>query len=103
MTKISELRALEDADLEVRLEESKKELFNLRFQLATGRLDNVTRIQTVRREIAGTHAPDRARLRCERHEGAVMVDSATPASEPRENRRKVKEGRWSLAPWTRPQ
>ena len=52
MAKIAELRALDDRDLELRLEESKKELFNLRFQLATGRLDNVTRIRTVRREIA---------------------------------------------------
>jgi large subunit ribosomal protein L29 len=52
MAKIKELRELDDNELVQRLEESKRELFNLRFQLATGRLDNVTRISTVRREIA---------------------------------------------------
>ncbi|HVB05614.1 MAG TPA: 50S ribosomal protein L29 [Acidimicrobiales bacterium] len=52
MTKATELRELSSDELADHLEESKKELFNLRFQLATGRLDNVTRIQTVRREIA---------------------------------------------------
>ncbi len=52
MAKIKDLRAMEDADLDQHLADSKKELFNLRFQLATGRLDNVTRISTVRREIA---------------------------------------------------
>jgi large subunit ribosomal protein L29 len=52
MAKIKELRELEDLDLSQRLEDSQKELFNLRFQLATGRLDNVARISTIRREIA---------------------------------------------------
>jgi large subunit ribosomal protein L29 len=52
MTKATELRLLDPADLETRLAEARKELFNLRFQLATGRLDNITRIQQVRREIA---------------------------------------------------
>jgi large subunit ribosomal protein L29 len=52
MTKAAELRELSDEEIAEHLEESKKELFNLRFQLATGRLDNVARIQTVRREIA---------------------------------------------------
>ena len=32
--------------------EARRELFNLRFQLATGRLDNIARIPEVRREIA---------------------------------------------------
>jgi large subunit ribosomal protein L29 len=52
MTKPAVLRALEDEDLRTRLREAEKELFNLRFQLATGRLDNVGRISTVKREIA---------------------------------------------------
>jgi large subunit ribosomal protein L29 len=52
MTRAKELRELENADLEQRLTDARKELFNLRFQLATGRLDNITRIQEVRREIA---------------------------------------------------
>jgi large subunit ribosomal protein L29 len=52
MAKINELRELDDRDLALRLDDSKKELFNLRFQLATGRLDNVARIRMIRREIA---------------------------------------------------
>ena len=52
MTKASELRLHDRQELNQRLDESRKELFNLRFQLATGRLDNISRITTVRREIA---------------------------------------------------
>jgi len=52
MTKAAELRELDDTDLSERLVEARKELFNLRFQLATGRLDNISRIGTVRKEIA---------------------------------------------------
>ena len=52
MTKVAELRELADTDLETKLIEARRELFNLRFQLATGRLDNIARIPEVRREIA---------------------------------------------------
>ncbi len=52
MTKPAELRLLVDTDRANRLDEARKELFNLRFQLATGRLDNVSRISVVRKEIA---------------------------------------------------
>ena len=45
MTKASELRLLDEGDLQTRLVEARKELFNLRFQLATGRLDNFGRIR----------------------------------------------------------
>ena len=48
----SELRQLNDTELEHRLGETKEELFNLRFQNATGQLDNITRLPQVRREIA---------------------------------------------------
>ena len=48
----NELRALGDEELLTRLRESKEELFNLRFQGATGQLDNNRRLQTVRRDIA---------------------------------------------------
>ncbi len=47
-----ELRALNDTELEHRLGETKEELFNLRFQNATGELENVARLPQVRREIA---------------------------------------------------
>jgi len=52
MAKIQELRDLGDDELLVRLESDKEELFNLRFQLATGQLDNPMRIKDVRHEVA---------------------------------------------------
>jgi len=52
MTQAKELRQLNDTELEHRLGEAKEELFNLRFQNATGQLDNVARLPQVRREIA---------------------------------------------------
>ena len=50
--KAHELDELTNADLETRLRESKEELFNLRFQSATGQLDNHGRLRAVRRDIA---------------------------------------------------
>ena len=47
-----ELRELNDDELIEKLRESKEELFNLRFQMATGQLDNNRRLRTVRHEIA---------------------------------------------------
>ena len=52
MGKAAELREADEAELETRLAEAKQELFNLRFQIVTGQLDNSARIQTVRRDIA---------------------------------------------------
>jgi large subunit ribosomal protein L29 len=52
MTKASELRELNDVELEHRLTEAKEELFNLRFQNATGQLDNTARLGQVRKDIA---------------------------------------------------
>jgi len=48
----SELRELHDDELGTRLREAKEELFNLRFQMATGQLDNNRRLRTVRHDIA---------------------------------------------------
>ncbi|MFY9335983.1 MAG: 50S ribosomal protein L29 [Mycobacterium sp.] len=47
-----ELRELTDDELITKLRESKEELFNLRFQMATGQLANNHRLRTVRQEIA---------------------------------------------------
>ncbi len=47
-----ELRELNDEQLIERLRESKEELFNLRFQMATGQLPNNRRLRLVRHEIA---------------------------------------------------
>ena len=52
MTKATELRDLSLEELDQKLLESKHELFNLRFQLATGKQDNSARLGQVRREIA---------------------------------------------------
>jgi len=47
-----ELRDLSDAELGKRLAERREELFNLRFQDATGALDNTARLKQTKREIA---------------------------------------------------
>ena len=51
-SKAAELRELTDQQLLERAESAKEELFNLRFQLATGQLDNPSTIKKVRHEIA---------------------------------------------------
>jgi large subunit ribosomal protein L29 len=48
----AELREADETELETRLAEAKQELFNLRFQIVTGQLDNSARINTVRKDIA---------------------------------------------------
>jgi large subunit ribosomal protein L29 len=50
--KTAELRELTDGQLLERAESAKEELFNLRFQLATGQLDDSSSIKKVRHEIA---------------------------------------------------
>ena len=47
-----DLRDLTNDDLARRLAETRKELFNLRFQSATGALENTTRLKLAKREIA---------------------------------------------------
>jgi large subunit ribosomal protein L29 len=56
-----ELRELTNEELTERLRESKEELFNLRFQMATGQLNNNRRLHTVRREIARVYTVLRER------------------------------------------
>jgi large subunit ribosomal protein L29 len=58
---VTELRELPDEDLVTRLRDSKEELFNLRFQVATGQLDNNRRLQKVRRDIARIYTVMRER------------------------------------------
>ncbi|MDQ6855427.1 MAG: 50S ribosomal protein L29 [Actinomycetota bacterium] len=52
MTSARELAEVTDIELEHRLNEAKEELFNLRFQNATGQLDNTARLGQVRKDIA---------------------------------------------------
>ena len=50
--KANELRDLTTAEIEQKVKSLKEELFNLRFQLATGQLENTARIREVRKAIA---------------------------------------------------
>lgn len=50
--KAQELRDMTTAQVEEKVSSLKEELFNLRFQMATGQLDNLTRIKHVRKDIA---------------------------------------------------
>jgi large subunit ribosomal protein L29 len=61
MTKASELREMGDEALAHRLAETKGELFNLRFQHATGQLDDTTRLGELKREVARLHTVRRER------------------------------------------
>ena len=51
-SKAAELRELPDEELYVRIDSAKEELFNLRFQLATGQLDNTARLKELRHDVA---------------------------------------------------
>ncbi|OQP04805.1 50S ribosomal protein L29 [Geobacillus sp. 46C-IIa] len=50
--KAKEIRDLTTAEIEQKIQTLKEELFNLRFQLATGQLENTARIRQVRKDIA---------------------------------------------------
>jgi large subunit ribosomal protein L29 len=50
--KAKEMRDMTTAEIEQKIKGLKEELFNLRFQLATGQLDNPTQVRNVRRSIA---------------------------------------------------
>ncbi len=51
-SKAAELREMPDDELYARIDGAKEELFNLRFQLATGQLDNTARLRDLRHEVA---------------------------------------------------
>jgi large subunit ribosomal protein L29 len=70
-TTASELRELNDEDLLGKLREAKEELFNLRFQAATGQLENNSRLKVVRKDIARIYT-----LMRERELGIETVESA---------------------------
>lgn len=69
--KATEIRDLADTELVQKLKDTRAELFNLRFQLATGQLDNTGRIAIVKKDIARLHTELRAReLRAQRDAAA---------------------------------
>jgi large subunit ribosomal protein L29 len=57
----SNITDLSDTELVEEHSEAKRELFNLRFQLATGQLDNTARIKAVKRRVARIRTELRAR------------------------------------------
>jgi large subunit ribosomal protein L29 len=59
--KATEIRGLAETEIAEKLKERRTELFNLRFQLATGQLDNPHRISVVKKDIARLHTELRAR------------------------------------------
>jgi large subunit ribosomal protein L29 len=61
MTSAKEFAELTDVELDHRLGEAKEELFNLRFQNATGQLDNTARLGQLRKDIARIETLLRAR------------------------------------------
>jgi large subunit ribosomal protein L29 len=75
-TKVSELRELNDEELVVKLREAKEELFRLRFQSATGQLENNSRLKAVRKDIARVYT-----LMRERELGIDMVVEPEVADE----------------------
>ncbi|GAA1239018.1 MULTISPECIES: 50S ribosomal protein L29 [Kitasatospora] len=70
-TKAAELRELDNEGLVAKLREAKEELFNLRFQAATGQLDNHGRLRLVRKDIARIYT-----LMRERELGIETVENA---------------------------
>ena len=60
-TQAAELRELTGDELVAKLREAKEELFNLRFQMATGQLDNNRRLRSIRHEIARIYTVMRER------------------------------------------
>ncbi len=61
MISTDELRALSTEDLQAKLKDAKEELFNLRFQAATGQLESHGRLTAVRKEIARIYTVVRER------------------------------------------
>jgi len=61
-----QLRSLSDEELDKKLAETRQELFNLRFQAATGSLENTARLRLAKREIA--------RILTIRHERASTLE-----------------------------
>ncbi len=59
--KVSEIRELSNQELQDKIRELKEELFNLRFQMVTGQLENTMRIREVRKTIARVKTVQRER------------------------------------------
>lgn len=63
MIKASEFRELSDQELTVKERELREELFNLKFQRSTGQVENPTRVNLLRRDVARAQTVARERAR----------------------------------------
>jgi large subunit ribosomal protein L29 len=79
-SKAAELRELPVEELESRIDAAKEELFNLRFQLATGSLDNTARMKDLRHEVARIATVLREREIAEELD-AIAAAQAAPATD----------------------
>jgi large subunit ribosomal protein L29 len=102
MPNATELRELDDEELESRLSEYRREMLNLRFQLATGQLDNITRLSVVRKDVARvlTILRDREIALAEGRDAGPVI-SSRPARR-RAVEELVDEGEGDEAPARRP-
>ncbi len=92
MPTATELRELEDDELDTRLVEYRREMLNLRFQMATGQLDNYSRLNAAKRNVARvlTVLRDREIALAEgREAGPVFVEQ--PVRPPRRRAEPVEE------------
>ena len=96
MPPASEIRELNDVELKNKLRESKEELFNLRFQLATGQLDNPSMISKLRHDIARLATVLRQRETEEEFEADVARAEEASLAEGRQEQRTGKRKRTSL-------
>ena len=76
--KIGDVRAMTPDEVEDKIHELKKEQFNLRFQRATGQLENTARVRVIRRDIARMKTIA-AQKRAGQPEPAVKAETAAPA------------------------
>jgi large subunit ribosomal protein L29 len=82
-TKADELRDMPDDELEVRLNQAKHELFNVRFKHITGQQDNTSYLGVLRRDIARikTILRDREIEAAEKAEAEADTAEASPATD----------------------
>jgi len=78
--KMKDLQGLSMLDLRKKLKDSRQELFNLRFQMATGQLQNHRQIRHVREDLAQILTTIHL---TERNPEPVAAPAATPATKPR--------------------
>jgi large subunit ribosomal protein L29 len=87
--KMKDLRGLSMPDLRKKLADSRQELFNLRFQMATGQLQNHRQIRHVRHDLAQILTEIHLKERDD--EPVAAAATATVASKPRRGRRTAGE------------